>query len=54
MIYPFDVTDVTATGDGDYNGTPVFTNGVFVITMTITVPAGVTGEIRRYLQDWMM
>ena len=41
--YPFDITDVTATLGDDYEGTPVFTNGVTYdpVTMTITVPAGV-------------
>ncbi len=43
--YPFDITDVTATQGDDYDGTPMFTNGVTYdpVTMTITVPAGVTG-----------
>ncbi len=42
--YAFDITDVTATLGTDYDGTPVFTNGVTYdpVTMTITVPAGVT------------
>ncbi|MFN4764763.1 hypothetical protein ACKGJN_16665, partial [Gillisia sp. Q332] len=42
--YAFSVTDVTATTDVDYTGTPLFSNDVTYdpITMTITVPAGVT------------
>ncbi|MFN4764681.1 hypothetical protein ACKGJN_16250, partial [Gillisia sp. Q332] len=42
--YAFSVTDVTASAGTDYTATPVFSNGVTYdpITMTITVPAGVT------------
>ena len=42
-VYAFIVTDVTATKDVDYTGTPVFSNGVYDNgDGTITVPAGVT------------
>ena len=43
-VYAFIVTDVTATKDVDYTGTPVFSDGVYDNgDGTITVPAGVTG-----------
>ncbi len=42
--YPLDLTDITATLGTDYDGTPVFTNGVTYdpVSGNITVPAGVT------------
>ncbi len=43
-MYPFDVTDISTTAGADYDGTPVFSNGVSFdqVSGTITIPAGVT------------